>query len=351
MSLGINILVNGTPDASLTAASRVEVYERMGETTHYCLTYPEAIADGDLPLLVDSRLDPGSVLSIQAESAGTLVCLVAGPVYSQQIRLVHGGDGSSVEVKGADNTLLMDREVKSAIWTDVSDSEVVTSILSTYGFAPDVMDTATRHLEAKHTLVQRETDLRFVRRLARRNGGYFWLDFPEIDLETAHFQRPDLDGEPANTLLINLPNTNIETLDITWNTERPTATEGLQLDLNTKTDIDGGVAQSPQTPLGTLALASIATGVRTAHVAAPANDAGDMQARGEGTLIEADWFIRATCRTSLSRLGRLVRAHTVVLVQGAGSRHSGLYYVASVRHTIDATTHLMDIELIRNGWG
>ena len=142
----------------------------------------------------------------------------------------------------------------------------------------------------------------------------------------------------------------IEALDISWNVERPTSAVGLQLDLNAKTDIDGGVAQTPQTELGTLALPDIAPGTRTVPIAAPVNDAGDMQARGEGALIEADWFIRATCRTSLQRLGRVVRAHTLVQVLGAGSRHSGTYYVAGVRHSIDATVHMMEIELIRNGW-
>lgn len=350
MGLGISIAVNGTPDTGLAAASRVEVYERMGETTHFLLAYPEAVADGDLPLLVDSRLDPGSVLTISVEVGGALQCLVSGPVYSQQIHLQHGGDGSTVEVKGGDNTLVMDRDVKSAIWADVSDGEAITSILSSYGFVTDVMDTPARHLETKHTLVQRETDLRFVRRLARRNGSYFWVDFPESALETAHFQRPALDGEPAATLTINLPDATLEGLDISWNVERPTRAEGLQLDLNTKNDIDGNVDHTPQTLLGTQDLPTITGGIRTVTVAAPVNDAGDMQARGEGTLIDADWFIRATCRTSLFRLGRLVRVNTLVQVQGAGRRHSGLYYVASVRHTIDATTHLMDIELIRNAW-
>ena len=62
-------------------------------------------------------------------------------------------------------------------------------------------------------------------------------------------------------------------------------------------------------------------------------------------------FIRATCETSLPTLGKLVRAHTVVEVKGAGSRYSGKYLVSGVRHKIDAEAHKMSIELVRNGWG
>jgi hypothetical protein len=55
--------------------------------------------------------------------------------------------------------------------------------------------------------------------------------------------------------------------------------------------------------------------------------------------------------TSLHRLCDIVRFHTIVLVQGAGSRHSGKYYVTGVKHKIDAAAHKMELELQRNGWG
>jgi hypothetical protein len=31
-------------------------------------------------------------------------------------------------------------------------------------------------------------------------------------------------------------------------------------------------------------------------------------------------------------------------------RHSGKWFCASVRHTLDAVGHRMEFELIRNGW-
>jgi hypothetical protein len=86
-------------------------------------------------------------------------------------------------------------------------------------------------------------------------------------------------------------------------------------------------------------------------VVAPVDDSGDLHARGEGALIESDWFVRATCQTSVHAMHAIVRANTIVNLRGVGKRHSGKYYVASVRHIIDATAHNMEIELIRNGWG
>ncbi len=352
MGLGIVIKVNGSPDSDLVQANKVEVYERMGETTYYSISYPEDIIDGDMPKLIDSRLDPGSVLSIIAGvDDNSLQCLVKGPVYSQQIHLEHGGEGSTVEVRGADTAITMDREIKSVVWTDVTDGDTVTSIAGNYGLTADVATTDTTHLEDKHSLVQRETDLNFVKRLARKNGCYFWITSDTNDVETAHFQRPQLDGDPAGDLTINFDNPTIQQLDIQWDVERPTSVEGSQVDLDSLDNLDGDVSQTPQTILGAQKLLDITGDTRTMHVSSPADDAAEMQAKSEGALIEADWFIRASCTTNINVLGFMVRANTVVNLKGAGSRHSGKYLVSAVRHIIDAADHKMEIELVRNGWG
>lgn len=351
MGLGIVIAVEDAPDVELADAASVEVNERMGEMTTYSIRYPADIQEGDITPLVDSRLDAGTNLTILVSVQDTLHCLVKGPVYSQKIHLRHGGAGSYVDIIGGDSSLEMDRETKSAVWPDVADSDAVQTILGTYGLSADIQPTDARHLEAKHSLVQRGTDLRFVRNLARRNGYLFWLTCDTSGVETAHFKRPPIEGNGDTELIMNLETPNIQALDITWDVERPTSIEGLQLDMNTKTDLDGAVDDSPQTLLGSAGLRDVACGRRSVHLSAPADDTGDMLARSRGALIEADWFIRATCNTSVNQLGTLVRAHSVVNVRGLGSRHSGRYFVSGVRHVIDAAAHRMDLELVRNGWG
>lgn len=351
MGLGIAIAVGGSPDQELAGAVWVEVHERMGEMTTYRIRYDIDISEGDLPMLVDGRTDAGSELSVIAPVDGKNNYLVKGPVTGQQIHIEHGGAGSFVEVSGSDTSIAMDRETKTTLWSDVTDSDAVTAIVAQYGYVPDVDSTDAGHYETKHTMVQRDTDLQFVRRLARRNGFIFWITCDEIGIETAHFKRPPVDGGAESELIINLESNNLSTLDINWDSERPTSVVAAQLDLNDKSDIDGDVTKSPLRSLGDKALDEIATETRSIHIAAPVDGAGDLQSRGEGALIEAGWFIRATCQTTIFALKTLVRAHTVINLRGAGSRFSGKYFVSGVRHTIDAAEHRMDLELIRNGWG
>ncbi len=127
--------------------------------------------------------------------------MVKGPVGAA-LHFEHGGAGSYLEVRGSDTAITMDREASSTIWTDVTDSDAV-SILSSYGLVPDVDSTSAGHYETKHVMVQRESDLSFVRRLARRNGFIFWVTCDPSGIETAHFRKPPVDAPPAMTLKIN----------------------------------------------------------------------------------------------------------------------------------------------------
>jgi hypothetical protein len=350
VGLGAAISVNGTADAELAEAVEIEIIEQSGEPATFRIDYDLDIRQGDFPMLVDGRLDPGSMLSIIVPTQSEDHCLVKGPVHGQKIRMKHGGAGSLLSVLGSDTSIVMDREVRTVQWSDVTDSDAVTVILSNYGYTAEVETTAAGHFSDKHTLIQRDSDLRFIQRLAGRNGFLFWVTCDAQGSETAHFKPPPLTGEPVLDLVINLDSPTIEGLDITWDVERPTSVVGLQLDLNTLADIDGGLPVSSQTVLGDQGLQAIAGDPRSIHLLTPADDAGNLQARSNGLLTEANWFIRASCQTSLHALGRLVRAHTLVNLRGAGSRHSGLYFVSAVRHLMDAASHRMEVTLLRNGW-
>ena len=351
MSLGAVILVDGKADPAVAGADSVEVYECLGDTTAYRIRYSMDIGDGDLPLLKDDRLSVGSDLAIVVRVNGRLSCLVKGPVYAQQIRLIHSGSGSYVDVLGADPSITLDRENKAKVWPDATDADIVTAILKPHFDQQDVEPTAATHAEARHLRVQRETDLAFLRRLARQNGCLLWVTCDENGKQTAHFKRPPVGAAPAAELVLNIHPPKLKSFDIAWDAERPVSAVAGQLDLNTKQAIDGSVAASPLAALGARDLASIAPGVQALHLAAPVDEAGDLQSRAEAALIESGFFVRATGVTTTHALGTVLRAHTVVTVRGAGSRHSGTYFCARVRHTIASDEHYMDVELLRNAWG
>lgn len=338
------------PDAELATPSEVEVYERMGASTTFRLTYPLDIVDQDLPLLAKPGIGPEAEVAIFVESTAGAECLVKGPVYAQTATLRHGGSDSSLDVMGGDRTIVMDREDKALVWSEVSDSDAVTQLLGQYGLTPDVESTPARHTENKRSLVQRETDLVFIRRLARANGCLFWITTDPAGMETAHFRRPPVGGLPAGDLLINLESSSLESLTLNWDVERPTATTSHQLDGEQKSVYSASTAASPLSSLGGAPLSSLVSTPRTAHVGAAVAELSQLQALNEGYLIESGFFVTVHCTTTFQATQKVIRAHTLIDLRGLGALHSGTYFCSAVRHVVSSDRHRMDIELVRNGW-
>ncbi|PYR72502.1 MAG: hypothetical protein DMF87_27865 [Acidobacteria bacterium] len=345
------IVVADPPNADFPQPSAIEIYECVGRPTEYVLSYGIDIADGTLPLLEDAAVGPDTILSVIAEVDDVQDCLVKGPVFAQSIKIAHGGEGSSVLVVGGDTRIAMDRASKAKVYPEGTDSDAVQSVFGPYHLTPDVVPTDGHYSEETHALVQRETDFELVQRLARQNGFLFWITAGVDGVETGHFKPPVLAGEPAAQLAINQADSNtITELAIDWNVHTASATVAKQIDLSNGDTLDGSRTESTLVALGQTALAGVVTEPNSRLLAVPADDVGALMGHSDGLLLESTFFITARCETTTSVAKKILRAHTLVEIVGAGTRHSGLYYCAAVRHTITDTEHTMDLTLLRNGW-
>lgn len=352
MSQGFEILPMGFPDPTMPQPLSVNVIESVGAWTTYTLNYAFNIEDGDLALLVNDRIDAESELAVRVPNGDGLDILVKGPVTQQQIALVTGGDGSTVGVRGADLTVAMARESRVKVWPTTTDAAAAMEVLGGHALTPDVsISSNVVHDETRNSLVQRESDLNFVRRIARRNGCWFWLSYdPLLGVPTAHLKRPPVDEPAMVELVLNGSGRNVEAVNIHWDVERTVAATSMYLDVRTVEDMNGDVERSPLSGLADRSLADIVPSPRKSQLSVPVDDAGDLMSRSEAALIDSAWFVSAMVKVKYSVLKKVLRAHTPVNLIGAGSRHSGKYLVASVSHQIDATDHVMEAELIRNGW-
>lgn len=351
MASGVTLMFNGSADTPLANASQIEVVEKWGEPIRFHLHYSADIVGGDLPLLVDQDLDPGSEVSIFVTGNSGTQCLVKGPIHAHDVQLQSGGAGSGLTVHGADNSIKLARIDRSAIWPDGSDTGAVRSIFNANGMMNvEADETDSNYSEDKHTLVQRSSDFDFVHMLARRNGYLIWITYDDDATEIVHFKKPPLSDVAEHELIINLDEANLDQLKISWDVERPDSVTGLQLDLNSLETIDAATDDSGLELLGAQSMADIRGEPYSTHLAVASDDLADMHARAQGLLTESNWFIKGLCATSTNRLGAVVRSHTVVNLRGAGSRYSGHYFVSGVSHMIDSTSHIMNINLVRNAW-
>jgi Phage tail baseplate hub (GPD) len=387
MASTYQLLLNGQgADPDLYAAiSSLDVEESMDLPGAVQLTVPVGRTDsGDLTYVSDIRFQPmvnlavvatpaagtsagspapslggaASALGIGGSAAPAAQCIFDGYILSHKLQLKTGNTDSTLAVWGQDASWLMNLQEVVKEWVDLTDADVANSIFGDYGIAPssdNMADDSPSHTESGHTLMQRGSDIQFLRTLARRNGKVCRVacaDQPGN--RTGYFAKPDLSGAPSAVLTLNDPVAwTVSALDLTWDATLPTSVIARQA-LFTDSDEDGVSADTSDSglpALGPRELADFTGQPMTVFVSAPVDSGGELALRAASLLRDSGWFVRCEGEADVARLGVVLRAGAIVSVQGIGPLHSGSYLVWSVRHTITADAHKMKFVLVRNAVG
>jgi hypothetical protein len=362
MASTFQLLLDGEPadEALYTVMGALEVEENADLPGAFQLNLPvDRSEDGDLTQVSDARFGPLVNVAIVATPEGkSPECILDGYVLAHKLHLETGITASTLQIWGQDASWLMNLEEKAHEWVDMTDATVANTIFDSYGITPaaeNTEDDSPVHAESGHTLMQRATDIQFLRNLARRNGKLCRVVSGSAPGELiGYFAKPKLDGEPSITLRLNDPTVwNVDALDIEWDVMRPSAVQARQASFTDDAEDGIGVdlADSGLEPLDERSLANFAGETMSVQLTAPVDDAGELTLRAQSLLREAGWFVRCEGETEVSRLQAVMRVGQIVMVEGIGSLHSGKYLVWSVRHTLTADAHRMKFVLVRNAVG
>ena len=355
------VLFNGTPadQAFYDMVSKLEVEENADLPDAISLQLPVAAQDGELSWVGDARMAPYSNLAVVVtpDGDGGPQCIFDGYVLTQKIRMPAGPAGATVDVWGQDASVLMGLTETVKEWSGLTDTDVAASIFGSYGATPspdNSNEASPAHTDDEHTLMQRASDIDFLRRLARRTGRWCRVSCADAPgARTGYFATPSLTASPAVTINLN-DSTKASTplLEFSWDATRPTKVAARQASL-TDDDQDGVSADTSDSGLPALDaqnLSSFAGRDKTVILTAAA-DAGELPQRASGLLREAGWFAKCEGTADLAVLKQVLRVGSVVAIEGCGSLLSGPYLVWSVRHTITTQTHAMAFVLVRNAMG
>ncbi len=362
MGSTFRLLTDGTPadDKLYTVMGTLEVEENADLPGAVQVNLPVDTTDSqDLTFVTDDRFRPFANLAVVVTPTGQSdQCVFDGYVLTHKLRLKKGTSGSTLEVWGQDASWLMNLEEKTREWVDVTDADVANSIFGDYGISPapdNTSDDSPAHTEDGHSLMQRSSDIQFLRSLARRNGKLCRVACTDTPGQrTGYFAKPSLDGDPVITLELNDPDAwTVDALDLSWDVSRPTAVNASQALFN-DSDPDGVSADTSDSGLSLLDardLADFSAQTMTVMLTATVDDAQELSLRAQSLLREAGWFVRCEGEADMARLKAVLRVGTIVQINGAGSLNSGKYFVWSVRHTISKDSHKMKFTLVRNAVG
>lgn len=271
--------------------------------------------------------------------------------YATHQEVVYGDEpgGTYLEVTAMDATYLMNLQEKVTPWPNMPDSAIAAAVFGRYTVIPQVTPTGPVLAEPEGTTTQRGTDIRFLRRLARRNGFDCYVQpEPLSGLDTGHFEAPSVVGVPQAVLNVHLgTDVNVQDFRVRYEMLRPTAAMAAGLDASTKAPQPAAAPVAAQVPMGAEpALTRIVPPPTIRPVELGPARSADVQRAAQAMVDRASWAVVAEgivgADVPVLRPGRIVN------VRGAGRVFNGSYYLTRVRHTIDADGYRQRFEAKRN---
>jgi hypothetical protein len=328
------------------------------------LTLPIAAdGSGDVTRINDDTFRPyAKIAVVVTPEGGTSQCIFDGFILSHKIHFDRGLTASTLDVWGQDASWSMNQTETVQEWPDIDDTTVANDIFGKYQIDPapeNASEPVVTHSSSGHTLMQRASDIQFLRQLARRNGRLCRVvSTTQPDQLLGYFAKPKLDGPPTTVLTLNDPNqTMLSSLDIEWDVTRPTEVDAAQALFTDDADV-GASDQRTDTGLSLLGdrglpdfVSEVASPAMLVMLTTVVDAADDLDSRTTSVLREASFFVRCTGEVDLSAVSTVLRVNTLVGVSGVGAVHSGNYYVWSVRHTITQGSYRMGFVLVRNAVG
>jgi phage protein D len=347
------------PDDLCNAVQMLEVEENVDRPDALLLRLPvNRTSKGDLQFVGDGTFDPYTNITVVVTPPGkSSQCIFDGFVLSWHLHLDRTSGSSTIEVWAQDASWLMSRNDTVREWSGLTDGQVANQIFSSHGFTPaqeNTKDDSPQHDPSGHSLFQRSTDLQFLRGLARRNGKLCRVACEDTPGDrVGYFITPAVEGDPVATITLLDPESwSVDSLEFDWDVMRPSEVDASQVPLNQSSNggVAGDAVASGLAPLDERDYETYAGQPTTLLLTATA-DVPELRQRSAATLRDAGWFVRCRGETNVDRLGATLRAGTVVAVEGAGSLHSGNWFVWSVRHRISVDVVKLEFTLVRNAMG
>lgn len=351
------IEINGAPadPEIMSAIAQIEVDDNGTLADMFRLKIPITSTDeGDWSSVADENFKPLIELHIGIKVGDIIESLIKGYVTDHKIHFDTNPGDSYLEVVGMDATCLMNLEQKIREWPNMAESDIASAIFSEYGFTPDVEPTQPVHSDTDMKIIQRGTDIQFLRMLARRNGYECYVESdPVTGLISGCFKKPNLSGTTQKDLAVSFgAKTNVKTLDVAYSGLKPTKAEAQQLDVKTKSVNTGSTTSATLDPLGKDNVLDILT--QQPNVLLRSSGGGstqELQSLCDAAVDSAAWAITATGEVDITAYQSILRSKRTVLVKGAGTLFNGTYYVSRVFHIISREGYTQRFELKRNALG
>lgn len=303
--------------------------------------------------LLDGSLDPMTRVWIGVAMGVVPELLIDGVITQQNVTPSNEPGRSTLTVTGTNLSVMLDLEEKNAEYRNQPDFVIVGQLLASYpqfGLVPALAPTTDVPIEIQRVPRQYETDLRFIERMAQRNGFVFYIEPVTFGVNKAFWGPVSRVGLPQKALTMNMgSSTNVTSLSFGNDALAPVGATGAYVEPFSKVAIP--IPALPALRLPPLAR-SPAPANRKVLLRDTAN-ANPLQAALASAAVatRAPEAISGNGQLDTVRYGAVLRARRLVGVRGSGSSYDGLFYVKSVTHAISKGSYTQSFRLSRDGTG
>jgi hypothetical protein len=294
------------------------------------------------------------------------LAIINGYITNQKVLYDDEGGASAMEISGMDATILMNLQEKVIPWPMPDDGAIAAAVFGQYGIVPNVTPSLPFNIDPTDMTVQRGTDIRFLRRLAQRNGYECYVQpQPQSGIDFGYFGPPtNLPGMQQAVLNVKMgADTNVSEFKIRYDMMKPTTAVSAGIDAMSRAPrLSIGLAPTvTPPPTGGFYPLGVPMGLQDATLRAVGGphpppmvlptETGQMSPPGLAIVTQAivnrsSWAVMAE-GTANADAGVLFPGGTVN-IRGAGLTFNGAYYVTRVSHTFECGAYNQKFEARRN---
>jgi hypothetical protein len=263
--------------------------------------------------------------------------------------------GTTAEVVAMDATATVMALVEQPMpHPNMDPATIATLIFGRYTITPLPFPTPPTRTIADTTTIQRGTDGRMLREMARALAYECYLQpDPITGLDIGHFHPALTAVPPQGVLSVDFGSaTNLLDFEVGYDTLRPTAAVSAEADPRSGVPVPAP-ALAPLSPPEGLepALMRVIPPRISRPTARDAANPAELFRQNQAIVDRSSRALSATGTVDAVKYGRVLRPGLPVLVRGAGRAYSGVWYVTRVSHSISTGAWTQRFSATRNAVG
>lgn len=337
-------------EEQLAVFGTVRVDQGIGMATEAQLDVPLGTDDGGTwQTLEDAFAQPFARIRVEVKvGEGNFVALIDGPIVAQRFQLDATPESSQMTLVVHDDSVLLNRDEAVAVFEDLSPSDIAEQLFGDAGLEPRVETVAAAGSAFERFVVQRGTPMQTLRRLARDNGMFVYVEPGEAAGQSVGvFQKPLAASDDLPDLVLLGPSRNIGSFHAEFDALRPQAPRAANQLANDHSTVTAEATGSPGTPLGAVPAHEVVTPAATLLLDVREEQA-DVDAATAAAAELSSWAWTAQGEVVADSYAGILRPYRKVTVRGVGGHLSGDYLVSRVAHEFSDGGYRQQFSLTRN---